>query len=231
MRLSTQSKLLLLSAIFALFFQACGSSPANENRPQYVVAESKSEFPFSTVEPEVYQGEVVVGDGGTVEHKWFVARSGARRRFDIYKDGELWLGELQADRNFTVNHLKKIYAEKLSDGKSLSNVALLNEVTANLFTGKEFRGFEDLGREGNLRKFKVRKDALTKDDIVIFFDEALGMIVRQEFIGDDGNGRKAIKSIFEIRNLLLEADESLFSVPSGYKKVTWSEFKLLINQN
>ncbi|MEJ7698746.1 MAG: hypothetical protein WKF71_03750 [Pyrinomonadaceae bacterium] len=74
--------------LFALLCNACSfwQSADNENTstaPVPVVdAEVKSEIPFSTKEPDVYQAEIVVATGAS-EEKMFAARNGNYRRYDF----------------------------------------------------------------------------------------------------------------------------------------------------
>ena len=100
MFLSNPRKSFGLFLLSAITFQACGSPQANQNTGILLAAESTSEFPFSTREPEIYQAKVVITVEG-VEQRYFIARKAERWRLDvcgfdwrIYQwqcsDGALW---------------------------------------------------------------------------------------------------------------------------------------------
>lgn len=218
MFLSNPVKSFLLAAFFLTFIQACGSSPGNENRPILPVSETKSEYPFSTKEPEIYQGEFVINSGET-ESLWFIARKNEKWRFDIFRGSDKWLSKLVTDRSYTIDHRRMVYAA------DAGNTDAFDGIKENFFNGKEYREFDDLGLEGNLRKFKIREDASRKGEITIYIDEPSGMIVKQEFVGQSEASGTPIKYVYEIRNLKLNVDDSVFAIPSGYREVTWDEFR------
>ncbi|MEO7658612.1 MAG: hypothetical protein ABIV48_03265 [Pyrinomonadaceae bacterium] len=224
--MSNQVKFYLLIAGFAVVFQACSSTASNENKALITLAETKSEFPFTTREPQTYQGEFVVTDGA-IERKWFIARNGEKRRFDVFRGDQSFVGEIQAGERFLVNYEKKIFAAPPAGETSGLNI---DDLTKSLFSGKDYREFDDLGRDGELRKYKIRKDEITKDDIVIYVNEALGMIVKQEFVSQGDGSGSPVKIAYEIRDLKLEPDDRVFKIPDGFKKVAWSEYRQYLNK-
>ena len=210
MFLSNLGKYFLLAPIFALFLLACGSSQTNENRPVEIKVETKSEFPFSTKEPEVYQADIVAGAGG-VEDKWFAARKGDKWRIDFFVNGELVYSQIRNDRMFSIDHKKKSYS---SEPVGSAESTVFTELTANFFSGKEYREFEEVSRQGGLVKYKVRKSDVSKDEIMIDIDTKTGVIVKQEFSAADGSA----KFVYEVKNLKTEVDDSIFSIPAGFRE-------------
>ena len=73
-------KIFLLAAVFASacrFWQPKTDVPSAPPTPP-VIAEIKSEIPFATKEPEVFQTEIVVTANGG-ESEFFIARNGESR--------------------------------------------------------------------------------------------------------------------------------------------------------
>ncbi len=211
MFLSNPGKFLFLVIFCIVFFQACGGSTVNENKPVPFAADSKGEFPFSTKEPEMYQGDFVVATG-QFEKKWFVARKGDRWRFETYRDGGPSFTRLKTDKLYLIDHIRRIYTE---DKERLSGEAFFYDLKYNFFKAKEYFEFEELEAGDNLVKYKVRQTDHMNDEVLIFIDKASGMMVRQEFNGGGAAGRNYV---FEIRNLKLVVDDSIFAIPEGYRK-------------
>ena len=224
MFLSNPYKSFLLAGFIALFFQGCGSSQGNENRPVAINVEKKSEFPFSTKEPEVYQVDFVVANDNH-EEKWFIARKGQNWKLDIFQDDTQTFTEMSTDKLYAINHGQKIYAVMSENGTTEMN-PLVSDIKSNFFWGKDCREFEQLGNEGNLIKYRVRIPDASKGEVLIYIDPASGFIVRQEFSDrkTEVDSGKNIPFRYEIRNLKLEVDDSVFTIPEGYQKVTKNEY-------
>ncbi len=219
MFLSNPRYFLFCACLLAFLFQGCGSGAANSAVTNTAGLEPKGEFPFSTTEPNIYRGEFVVSAGG-IEDKWFIARNGDRRRFDILKDGKPSISQIRSDALYYVDHVKKIYAVRPATGQMMS-IAL-----DSFYRGKEYRKFEDLGLVDGLRKYKATTFDGGEGTVFIFIDESNGMMVRQEY--SDGSGQSGTGEnffVYEIRELKLEADDSVFAIPAGYRKVSWEEFR------
>ena len=217
MFLSNPRKFFLLASSIALILQACGSSPGNENKPAFVLIETSSEFPFSTREPDVYQGDFVVRTGAN-ETRWFMARRGDQWRFDTFYGNERSISELKTDRIYHIDHQQKLYAAAPESG-------MMAPPTTNFFNGKQYHEFEEIGGEGGTVQYKVRNSDALNDEILISIDKASGMMVRQEFTVRNSEAGFDVNYVYEIRNLKLEADDSVFAIPAGYRKVVWEEFR------
>ncbi len=212
MFLSNLRKYFLFVSSFALIFQACGSSQTNENKPAQIKVEAKSEFPFSTKEPEIYQGDFVAGDA-IHQDRWFVARKGDKSRIDYFADGAMVRSQIINDRLFLIDHKKKTFAAAASSG---SDASVFGAMTQNFFGGKEYRDFEEVSRNDGLITYKVRNSPTAKGEILIDIDTRSGMIVRQEFTSA---GDPPIKFVYEIKNFRTDVDDAVFAIPVGYREV------------
>ncbi|MEQ1603992.1 MAG: hypothetical protein ABL999_03915 [Pyrinomonadaceae bacterium] len=220
MFLSNSRKYFVLAGFLALVFQACGSLQSNDNKPVPVVVETKSDFPFPVKEPEVYQANMVVMSAG-VESRWFIARNREKSRFDTFAGSVPAFSQIVNGRRYNLDHQRKIYADMDVPG----GTGGYDGIAANFFRAKEYREFEDLGIEGKLHKFKVKEPSAAKSSILIYIDEATGMMAKQEFFDSaDAAGQQA-RVTCKLRDLKLEADDSVFTIPIGYKLVTADAFR------
>lgn len=227
MFLSNLHKPFLLAVVCLMLMQgcgSCGSTPTNDNSAITVIPVSKSEFPFTTKEPEVYQGVQVIN--GNEADRTYIARKGEHWRYDHFRDGSPSITELRTDKWYLLNHSRKIYAEEPPNaGNNLASVGF------DYFKGKEHLDFDVVGREGGILKYKVRETKYMMDEILIYVDEASGMIVRQEFAGK-GPGEESVQPsfVYEMRNLKLDVEDAVFALPDGYRKVSAKEFRGLSNK-
>ena len=213
MFLSNGRKYFLLLAFLVLFLQACGGARGNENVAQIAPIEEKGEFPFSTKEPEVYQAVFVVTGGG-VENKWFVVRNQDRSRIDFYQNGELVRTRLTTDAMYSIDYKRKVYtAISVSEGT-------VADLTDKFFKGKAYRKFEKLGSDGGMTKYKAVGEN-PGDEVLITYDDAKSMIVRQEFRSPKSDTAVVV---FELKDLKMEAADNLFAIPAGYRRIGRDEF-------
>ncbi len=220
MFLSNWATIFLLTFIFALFVTSCGSSPANVNSNAAPISTGKSEFPFATKEPEIFQANFFVTSGGS-EKRWFLARSGDRWRFDIFRDGQISLTQLRTDKLYLIDHVRRSYCVIPQTPGLLEPP---DPILSGFFNHRRFRRFEDLGIDSGLHKYKVRTDEDSKEDIIILIDPASGMIVRQEFY--EGIGEEARLAVtYEVRDLKLSVEDGILSVPDGFRLIAYDEFQ------
>ena len=108
----------------------------------------------------------------------------------------------------------------------------VSDLTYGLLKEIKFTRFEEVGREGSVVKYKASIGENTASEALIFFDESAGMVVREEFSSLQGQSEAGSDPgyIFEIRNLKLDVDDSVFATPEGYRKVVWNEYLTLIKQ-
>ncbi|MBA2606684.1 MAG: hypothetical protein H0U96_07435 [Acidobacteria bacterium] len=227
--------------LFALLCNACSfwQSADNENTstaPVPVVdAEVKSEIPFSTKEPDVYQAEIVVATGAS-EEKMFAARNGNYRRYDFtFSDNSpiSLVHDAVGGKQF-INHQKKIYAEDNFSGQ----VALASPaenwddfLTADLLNQKSNVKFEKIDAENNLTKYRIVSNETNAagSETIISIDEKLGFPVKSEFYGFEGD-QKILKFSVEMKNVKLLVEDSVFQIPVDYRKVSIEDFRTILDK-
>jgi hypothetical protein len=217
MVLSNPRPFFLLAALCGLFFQACGRAPADSNKPIVPPDQVKSEFPFPTREPDIYQADIFTSDG-RVESRVFVARKGTKWRYDHFAGGRPSRSMIFNGQLVRVDHVRKTYyAEPAGPA---SDAADLDPAAFNLFRGRDYRQIEEVGRSDGLITYKARDAKDLKTEILLTFDEASGLIVREEF---KDRTEDAAGFLFELRNLKTDVDDSVFETPAGYRSVARDE--------
>ncbi len=212
-----------LACILLLFATAgCGFLQTSENKPVPLVPETKSRFPFATKEPENFQCEIVVTAGETTR-RTLLARKGDRRRVDFDLGEKKQRGILQSDKDYLIAPGEKIYAENAAKPGTASADAQFTELTSELLNRSNRAEFEEIGREKSVVRYRVRFNGGESDEIVIYFDETIGLPVKQEFFAVDGT-EKSLQYSVELVNFRTDVDESLFAIPAGFRKVSLSEF-------
>lgn len=215
--------------IFTLFsgcrlWQNTGNS--NSSSTPQVSDDLKSEIPFSTKEPEQFQAEIVVTTGET-ESRRFIARDGARRRYDFNFGAANQLTSLQADKNYLMLPAAKIYTEN-TETQTGETDDWMNFLTTEWLSAKRDASFEKLESVENLTKYRVRLNESDASEIFIYVDQISGLPIKQEFFAIGGDGQKNLAYSFELKNLKLETDENLFNVPADFKKVGQEEFRKIL---
>lgn len=214
MFLSNPKEKLLVIALFALLIQACGDAQDNSNNA--VLQPNGKRFPFPTKEPEVYQGDFVVGDG-TSEQQYFVARDGENWRFDIKRDGEPWISQIRDGGTvYFIDHERRVYSTLQGAQQQEFDGGYFNSLTWGFFRGANYIEYEEAGRDGSLVKYKARMLKNSKSDVTVTIDERTGVLVRQEIADKPLAQETPVTYFYEVRNLKLETDDSIFELPSGY---------------
>jgi hypothetical protein len=225
--------------LFAVLGNACSvwQSADNQNvsppKAPFTHAEIKSEIPFSTREPDVYQTEIVVTTGDS-EEKMFTARDGNRRRYDFtFPNDSLVsvISDAAGGRKF-INHQKKIYADDNLSEKLIA--APLPEnwndfLTADLLNRKINVRFEKISTENNLTKYSIvsSETNAAASETIISIDENLGFPVKSEFYATE-SGAKVLKFSVEMKNISLQIEDRTFQIPENFRKVSPEEFRMLI---
>jgi hypothetical protein len=197
--------------VFAVAAAACGSSQTHANKDVIGTLETRARFPFDVHEPDVYQAEAyLTGDVG--EQRFFIARKDAAWRYDIYAGGKPELTYLKNDRVCVIDHAAKTWREE-AKGPDPLMPTITSEGASRLFSGRDHPKFEVVSTDGSVTKYRATSDE-TPGDIFIYFDSTLGMITREEFPEANGSGQR----VFELKNIQRDVEDSIFAVPSGYKK-------------
>lgn len=195
----------------------------------FVAAELKSEIPFSTKEPEIYQLEIIsqtYAGGDKSERKTLSARRGASRvtGFNAGEKNEIHLLELDNNQVFSIHHGRKVFAENLASSLLTSRVES-DFLTTEWLNRKTPAVFENLEAENNLSKFRVRlgDNENSNSEILIYVDENLDFPVKQEFYSINGDQRTLASSV-EMKNFKSDPDKKLFELPKDYRKISPKEF-------
>lgn len=219
---------LIISAASACRFWQSGNNSTPTPTPENF-DEIKSEIPFLTKEPEIFQAEFVTISNET-ERQIFKAKNGANRRVDYNFGAENQLTFLQTDKVYTLLPKQKIYAETASTQTAASFDETADFLTNEWLNEKTEAKFEKLETVENQTKYRVLLDGKEVSEILIFVDESLKIPVKQEFYSVNGD-QKTLHFTFEIRNFKTRTDENLFAVPKDFKKVSAEEFRKILNKN
>ncbi len=224
MFLSNPAKSFLACSLVLIISAGCGSGPDNRNTGLTIVPEIKSEFPFSTKEPENFQCEMIVTAAETVRTT-FIAKKGSKRRIDYDFGTASQRSFLQTDKDYIISYAKKIYAEIAPSQNSGTAENVWDEFTSRLLNGRGQAQIEEIGTEGNLRIYKIIIGESSFSEILIYVDPAIGIPVKQEFFSVNGD-QKALQYSVEFKNLVLEIDDGLFEIPKNFQKVSPANFNL-----
>lgn len=204
-------------------------SPAGDaaGPPAYTAEQIISEIPFPTREPEIFRAEIVITAGGA-EKRIFVARSGARRRFDYNPGAKARLSLVETDKHYLIVESRKIYAENAPAGGPAEETEPDFSTTEWLAAGPEAKFFK-LEPENGLTRYRVVFAANEAAESVIYIDEAIGFPVRQEFYSI-ADGQRTLTMSVEFKDLKLEAGDDLFAVPKDFKKVSIEELRAALKK-
>jgi outer membrane lipoprotein-sorting protein len=220
------SALLLLAA-------SCAQTQkvATEAGPSETVVSSTP--PFQTKEPERYRATrtvtTVTATGETLVNKNWIARDGELRRDETESEGlRVAYLTLQGGKPVVLLPEEKLFADlseedpraTSEDDLETSPLRLLH--TDPLATTYQRAGAETIGGR-NTQKYRVVVNSspeanVTVSETVIWVDEALQMPIKTEMKSASGS-----RSTMELSDIVLEADQNLFRVPEGYKKITFTE--------
>jgi hypothetical protein len=203
MFLSNPAKSFLASALILTVCGGCGFFKSYTGNAPQAAPEAKSDVPFSLKEPAVFQAE-------------FVSTAGDRSTVSFYA---------KTDKMYSVSHANKTYAEAPTNQGNTTEPDFINDLTYGLLTETNNAKFEEAGRNGNIVKYKVSIGENAVSQAIIYFDESVGMIVREEFMSsrEQPEAFPQPEFIFELRNLEMDVDDSVFAMPAGYRKVPWSD--------
>lgn len=222
MFLSNPAKSFPAYILLLLATTGCGFLQTSENKQPTQLPVIKSRVPFATKEPENFQCEIVVTTGETTR-RTRLARIGSRRRIDFDFGERNQRAVLNNDKEYLIGADDKIYAEKTAKVGAASTDAQFSELTSELLNRGERAQFEEIGREQSIIRYKVRLEDGKSNEIIIYFDELIGMPVKQEFFALNGEER-TLQYAVELLNFRTDVDESLFAIPAEFQKVSLNDF-------
>jgi hypothetical protein len=195
--------------------QGCGGDDAAPKATIPLAAE-RTNYPFSTAEPEVYSARVVIASGGKAQEH-FIARNGERSRTDIDVGTPAHTSRIiDPAREVVINYATKIYYEVPRGDGETADLGESRATIRGLFASGLPAKFESAGSENGLAKYSVKLSGEDTASSFVFFDEKAGMVVKQEMYSSDGG---VLLYSTELIDLKLEAEDSLFAIPAGFKKV------------
>ena len=212
MLLSNPAKIVFATCIVSLFFAGCSMWRSDEKHAVNVSLPNKKELPFATREPEVFQFEIIVRAGET-ERRIGVSRDGNKRRIDYDLGTEKHRAVMIADKEYRLDLKRRTYTERGLSAAGASD----NDLVSHLLNARDYTDFEEVGREGSVVTFRARINESDASEVLIFFDESIGLPVRQEFYSIDGETRD-LKYSVEMRNFKTDVDQGLFEIPGSFRK-------------
>jgi hypothetical protein len=226
MILSNPVKYFLLVLGFLTFCSGCrfcqNTTNTNTSPAPGIFSEDKSDLPFTTREPDIYQAEIVVVSGGE-ETRVFTARNGTKRRYEYGAGEKNALLLISTDKKYLVLPDKKLYSEEVNAKAFTSPSAWMEQLTTEWLNVRPGAKFAEMGKENGLTKFNARLDGSDTSEIVLFIDDN-GLPVKQEYYSIAGERQDLVYTV-ELRNLRLEAADELFTVPKDFRKITEEELR------
>jgi hypothetical protein len=186
-------------------------------RPPVAVPTPQTDTPFPVREPEEFSSDFFTIAGGTETRRGY-ARKGGSWKYVIYDANGPTSETIQTDRQVLVDHKRRVFAETTE--LTGFDPDFIQAMTIRALREREYTNFEDLGLDGNIRKYRATIRANNAPSAVIYYDEILKMITRQEFYSGAGDA----DLVFEMRNISFEVSDDAFRVPHAYKKVSENEF-------
>ena len=115
-----------------------------------------------------------------------VARSSNQRRIDYDVGTDHRRAVLITDKEYLLSFKRKEYTERplISDLSSVDST-----LTGHLMTGRDYSDFEEVGRDGPVIRYRARVNEGSASEILIFFDQSVGLPVKEEFYSIEGETR------------------------------------------
>jgi hypothetical protein len=217
MFLSNPAKSFLLSLLVLVSTTGCGLFGSSENATAPTAEGPKSSIPFRIKEPDNYQCEIVETAGEVVRRKR-LAKKGNWRRIDFDFGEPDQRALLQTDKEYIIDIGRGVYAES-APGAGVQ----FSELTHELVSVGQRAEFEETGREGSVISYVVRPAYGSANEIVIRYDQSIGLPVKQEFFSTEG-GERTILFTVEMINFRAEPETDAFSIPNGYRKIPIGDF-------
>lgn len=207
-------RVVALAAILAAFSTACRRGPdANTAIDRPSLEPPSSGIPYATAEPERYQAEIVVA-AGDVSRRYFIARSGSKRRTD-FDAGMPWsMSSVADDRRYLIVPELSIYAI-VDESRAPSEDDWSSFLTTKWLNSRLESRFEKMETADGSTQYRAIFGDEGRSEAIVTVDPANGLPVRQEFYTLSGD-RRTLTMTIEIRNFKPEAPDELFAIPSGF---------------
>ena len=226
MSLSKPAIAYLACLLLLPFLQNCGGRQNGNYQGNAVPNESNREFPFSTKEPDEFQGDFVRTTANHSEHS-FYARKGSNWRYDIFEGDTPLISVIHNGKRLSLLHKAAVFAEYPESDSDDAPPNFVSDLTISLLDKRKFAVFEDLGSDGGIKRYRAIIDESESSEVLIDIDEKSGLIIKQEFMERGDKGPSSPFFRMELKNLSLTVDDTLFEIPKTYKKAEWKEFERL----
>lgn len=213
MFLSNPVKIFTATFCLSIVFTGCTLWRGSENPATTFASQTKTEYPFVAREPEVFQAELVVRTGD-IERRMFVARNWEKRRIDYDFGTDNQHTVLITDKEYLLFFKRKVFEEH---AMSSNTAALYEPLTEHILSTRDYASFEEINRDGSVVEYRARINESSNSEALIFFDETIGLPVREEFYSLEGEGRKLQYSV-ELQGFRTEAGPELFTVPKNFRR-------------
>ncbi|HSL54042.1 MAG TPA: hypothetical protein VK868_06585 [Pyrinomonadaceae bacterium] len=191
--------------------------------------------PFQTKEPERYRAvrtiTAVNAEGQSVVTKAFVARDGESRRYESTGVPKTTVHLTTPEGQFFLLPVEKVYADVTDESRGSADPiedGLESSPDALLHTDAGTTSYQRLGNEviagRNTNKYRIVVNSpgapnVSQSETLMWIDETLQMPIKSETKSD---GTYVTMEISEIK---FEVEKSLFTIPEGYQKVTFTELR------
>jgi hypothetical protein len=218
MFLSNSTSSFLTIILILMSTAGCGVLRTAENTPEPTPDLPRNRFPFNTKEPENFQCEIVETAGDVVRRKR-IAKKGTWRRvdFDLGERGQRAV--LQTDKGYLIDVDRGIYAEKPEPASEPHQFADITHELLNIGPPSEF---EETSREGSIIHYLVRLADSSASEIIVQYDESIGLPVKQQFFSIEGTQR-ILRFSIEVSGFKNEPDPEVFLLPPSLRKVPMKE--------
>lgn len=215
MYLST-APLLAVAIAVATLMTACGGRISEPGGELQEADPADRKFPFKVHLPEAFIAEIVISAPGR-EERFRFARLGRSSRIEIGGGSAAQLVEIRSDAVYKlIPRLSVFTRTDPSPGTDLGAPSRAEVIARQLFTGVENERYEAAGAENGLEVYISRGPGPQRK---VWFDPALGLIVRHEL----GGG-----VTYELRGISDNPDPTLFAVPESFRSVKREEFERLL---
>ena len=213
MFLSNPVKIFHATWLLSIVFAGCSVWRSDPN-PTTLASSPTTDFPFSIREPEIFHTEIVIRTGENERHI-FMARNVDKIRIDYDVGTDHQRAVLITDKEYLLTFKRKEYSERPLTSDLLSVDSTL---TGQLMNARDYSDFEEIGRDGSVIRYTARVNEGSASEIVIFFDQSIGLPVKQEFYSIEGETR-TLQYSFELRGFKTDVDESVFQIGKEFRKV------------
>ena len=214
MFLSNPVKIFHASWLLSIVFAGCSLWRSDPSPTTTLASSPASDLPFSSVEPEIFQTEIVIRAGDDERHI-LVARNLNQRRIDYDVGTDHQRAVLITDKEYLVNFKRKEYTERplTSDLSSIDST-----LTGQLINARDYSDYDEVHRDGSVIQYRVRVNDGSASEIMVFYDQSIGLPVKQEFYSIDGEAR-TLQYSFELRDFKTDVDASVFQIGREFRKV------------